>query len=286
MATALSEVMARYLAGTPAGARPTYRSNLEAWFRWCADNGFDALHAERWQIEAFCGFRHDQLGNTKHTVNGQLSSIRCFYRYLEEEGFIDSNPAEHARGQRVHYWSDGSWLTEEEAREFLRLAEQRREAYVYGACCLMLLNGTRVRETLALDVTDRGHVGVIPTVHLRRKLEWMQTIAVSSRTDAALDRAAGRREAGPLFVWRGKRVTSPQLGKIVVELGEQVGADRRITNHSLRRTFATLSRKMGVPDRQIMVSGGWSSRSMIDYYDMSRMSVEENATFAVSDLLS
>ena len=277
--------MARYLAGAPAGMRAAYRGQIEAWFRWCADNGFDALHAERWQIEAFCGFRHDRLGNAKTTVNGQLSAIRCFYRYLAEEGFIDSNPAEHARGQRVHKWSDGSWLTEDEAREFLRLAERRREAFAYGACCLMLLNGTRVGETLALDVTDRGHVGGIPTVRLRRKLEWMQTIAVSGRTAAALDRAAGRRRSGPLFMWRGRRVTNHQIGRIVSELGEQAGADRRITNHSLRRTFATLSRKMNVPDRQIMASGGWSSRSMIDYYDMSRMAVEENATFVVSDLL-
>ena len=62
--------------------------------------------------------------------------------------------------------------------------------------------------------------------------------------------------------------------------GEAAGADG-ITPHSLRRTFCTLSRDAGIPDRDIMASAGWSSPHMLDYYDMGRRA----AKAAVGDAL-
>lgn len=50
-----------------------------------------------------------------------------------------------------------------------------------------------------------------------------------------------------------------------------------ISPHSLRRTFCTLSRDAGVPDRDIMAAGGWNSPQMLDYYDMSRRGLNGKA---------
>lgn len=61
-----------------------------------------------------------------------------------------------------------------------------------------------------------------------------------------------------------------------------VGIERVITPHSLRRTFVTLARNAGIPDRDIMASGGWSSVAMLDRYDRERASVERHAGIALS----
>lgn len=43
------------------------------------------------------------------------------------------------------------------------------------------------------------------------------------------------------------------------------------------RTFCTLSRDAGVPDRDIMAAGGWNSPQMLDYYDMARRGLDGRA---------
>ena len=87
------------------------------------------------------------------------------------------------------------------------------------------------------------------------------------------------------MLFRSKRVTYPQLVSVVTSLGEKVGSARRITPHSLRRSFATTARSQRVPDREIMASGGWSTREMLDRYDMNRLAVENAASVAVAESL-
>lgn len=58
-----------------------------------------------------------------------------------------------------------------------------------------------------------------------------------------------------------------------------------ISPHSLRRTFCTLSRDAGVPDRDIMAAGGWNSPQMLDYYDMSRRGLNGKAGDGLQDYL-
>ena len=58
-----------------------------------------------------------------------------------------------------------------------------------------------------------------------------------------------------------------------------------ISPHSLRRTFCTLSRDAGVPDRDIMAAAGWNSPQMLDYYDMSRRGLNGKAGDGLQDYL-
>lgn len=186
---------------------------------------------------------------------------------------------------KLRRWSDGSWLPQEQAAPFLDLAEADRRAFVGAACCLLLLNGLRASEPLKLGVSDYYRVGDTPVVHVNRKFDWMQEVGLSERAANAVERAIGERRKGPLLVWRGKRVTYQQLNKVIADLGEKVGAARRITPHSLRRSFATEARRRKVPDREIMASGGWSTREMLDRYDMNRLAVENTASVAVAESL-
>lgn len=285
MAQAVNELIASYLASTPAASRATYRRVMGMWLRWCADNDVSVLGVRRVHIDAYRIWRIERLGRQPGSVAGELVPICGFYSYLWQERIIERNPAEHVKRPKLRRWSDGSWLTDEQASRFLHLAEQDRRPFVGAACALMLLSGLRVGETLALDVGDYYHVSDMPVVHVRRKFDWMQEIGIPERCATASDRAKGERGDGPLLVYRGRRVRNATINGIVVKLGERCGAERRITPHSLRRTFATTARAHGVPDREIMASGGWSTREMLDRYDMGRLAVSNTASRTVANAL-
>lgn len=75
-----------------------------------------------------------------------------------------------------------------------------------------------------------------------------------------------------------------RLCAIVRNAAQAVGA-RDITTHSLRRTFCTLYRDAGAPDRQIMASGGWNTAQMLDYYDMSALAMRGDTGRALDEYL-
>ncbi len=55
-----------------------------------------------------------------------------------------------------------------------------------------------------------------------------------------------------------------------------------ITPHSLRRTFATLSRESGVADIDIMTARGWAIKQMLDYYDIHHHAMEGKTAITLS----
>ncbi|MCH3975976.1 tyrosine-type recombinase/integrase [Bifidobacterium tibiigranuli] len=212
---------------------------------------------------------------TGHTMNSRKdgTGIVCgFYAYLLEQGAIESNPAERVRRPRVPRMSDGSSLTREQAARFLQLAESEPDD-AQALCLLLLLNGMRIGEALALDTADID-IGA-STVRITRKYGFVQHLRMPQETAAVLARITAGRDHGPLLRnAKGKRMNEAGADRIVSRLGRQAGAARRISPHSLRRTFATLSRDAGIPDRQITAMAGWADSDMLDYYDQGRMSTQ------------
>lgn len=286
MAATLTGLVGGYLSGV-GRSQKSYRRYLDLWFDWCALNGLDPLcDVRRVHIETF-GVWHVRERHVKPSwVNGAFTVICGFYRYAYEEGCIPVDPGVNVRRPRVRRWSEGSWLTERESRRFLVEAAADRRRFVLGCVCLLLLNGLRSGEVTRLNVPDFRTVDGMPVVHVRRKFDWMQDVGLSEYTSRVLRDLVGGRDSGALFRCNGKRVDAKLLVATVAGIGERIGCERRITPHSLRRTFATLAREHGVPDLEIMASAGWATPMMIDYYDMARLSVTNKATNVVSDLLS
>lgn len=282
MAQTLSRLIGEYLIGVPMASRDSYKTRLDLWMQWCADNQINVLDARRFHIDAYRVWRQERLGLAPGTVAFDLTPVCCFYEYLWQERYLDRNPAMHVKRPHVKRWSDGSWLSDRQSAMFLELAQRDRRAFVAASCALMLLNGLRVREVIDLNVSDYYRQAGQPVVHVNRKADWMQEVGLSPKAASLVERARATRSSGPLLLVRGKRVTYIQVHDIIVSLGEQCGAERTITPHSLRRTFATMSRRAGVPDRAIMASGGWSTREMLDRYDMGRFAITNEAGLAVS----
>lgn len=272
----VSDMIAGFLAGLTPGTRARYRSVVSRWLRWCADNGIDMLRAKRTHIEVFAAYGDGMRPAAKNTVYKNLSVVCGLYRYMCEEGYIDCDPGEHVRRPKMYGHSDGSYLTREQARLFL--AEARgMDARTDALCSLLLLTGARVSEALGLDVEDCHLDDGRPWVRFDRKGDWSQRVAIPSEASKALARLIGGRRHGAVFREdSGARLRQQTAVGIVSSVALRVGVPD-ISPHSLRRTFCTLSRDAGVPDRDIMAAGGWSSPQMLDYYDMSRRGLNGKA---------
>ncbi|GDY96411.1 hypothetical protein MCC01947_13290 [Bifidobacteriaceae bacterium MCC01947] len=191
---------------------------------------------------------------------------------------------EHVRRPKLYGHSDGTYLTREQARLFLDEA-RGMGARTDALCSLLLLTGARVSEALGLDVEDCHLDDGRPWVRFDRKGDWSQRVAIPSDAAEALARLIGERRRGAVFREdSGARLRQQTAVGIVSSVALRVGVPD-ISPHSLRRTFCTLSRDAGVPDRDIMAAGGWNSPQMLDYYDMSRRGLNGKAGDGLQDYL-
>lgn len=281
------EVVADWLAPYTGRTRVAYTSHVRRWVRWCVTNGLDPWEARRAHIETWARLLREREGLAPKSIAVMLSAVCGVYTYAYEEGHLDRDPAANVRRPQLAYLSTSTWLDRDELVRLLAAAEAHPDPNAGALCCILGLNGTRIGETLALDIEDLGQTGTTRTIHLRaRKRSSQLTVGISWRTAAAIDRAVGGRLTGPLL--RGPdhdRLAYVDAFDLVRQVATTAGIGRPITPHSLRHTFVTLSREVGVADRDIMASTGHQSPAMIDYYDRARLAVVHNATHALTEWL-
>lgn len=76
-----------------------YRTDIEAYMRWCAREKLDVLSVRHQQIRRYLAYL-DQAGYSRKTVNRHLSSVKGFYRWLVVEGRCQSSPADILSGPK------------------------------------------------------------------------------------------------------------------------------------------------------------------------------------------
>lgn len=271
----IEEAVAGYLAVYSGRTAAGYKCIVGKWLKWCGEEGIDPLDPGRTGIEAYRAWMSEKLSMRRSSVNNALSVICGMYRFAYEQGIIDRDPGEHVRRMRTWHKSEGTFLDRRGAALFLAAADSSGDPTVRALCSLLLLCGVRIGEALSLDVGDCDVDG--RKVRLDRKGDWSQVVSIPGKVADDLRALVRERSVGPVFRGRkGGRLGYIEARAIVAEVASSTGAEG-ITPHSLRRTFCTLSRDAGVPDVEIMASGGWSSQSMLDYYDMGSRGAKSRA---------
>lgn len=278
-----------YLAGclSPKTAK-RYGTSLRTWVDWCRGNEVDPMLATRADIERFGKEFEESNENGATTAAHLLTAVCGVYRFGFDAGYLKENPAAHVRRPKRPSRSTGTWLTQSECVRLMDWCEAMPDPTYAALVESYLLLGVRCGEPLACDVPDMRKVGDFWTLTVKRKAHdgkaVIQQVAMADRLYEAYARMLGKRKDGPLFVFlaTGNRLSSNLACRMVERACRMVGIERVITPHSLRRTFVTLARNAGIPDRDIMASGGWSSVAMLDRYDRERASVERHAGIALS----
>lgn len=252
---------ASFISGYRGSTRTNYGATLRKWLWFCEDTELDPWKVNRTHIE---GWLHTM---PPHAARHAATVVCGFYRDAHGNGLTRFDLSWGVRRPRVGRSRAGTYATREELGRMLRLA-RGVGGDTWALLAILILTGARVGETCNLTVEDveRDPIRLV----FRRKHHHIDSLVVPAGVVEALNPLLNRRHTGWLLRAGGGRLSTQQARLIVTSIAEQAGCRQRITPHSLRRSFVTVARDLGVCDEDIMAMTGHVDASMIDFYDRGR----------------
>lgn len=245
--TAFADVRQRWLdTFASMNTRAAYAVDLARFGQWCATHEALPLHADAATIAAF-HLAQQTAGHSVATQRRRWSALSSFFDYAVEIGVSTVNPTDTGQRPTVDTASSTMTLSPQAVEAYLAAAkalDPRLDALV----SLLVLDGLKLGEALALDVDDvRGRPPVL-TVRIRRR--GTDTRVPLQRASArAVSRCAGRRAGEPLFVSRPKRGAAHRLTRFGADhLLKKLAVDpdgAAVTYNALRRYHITAHHDTG-----------------------------------------
>jgi site-specific recombinase XerD len=239
------------------------------------------LAAHRVHVDGFVR-EAEAAGVAAATLARRLAALSGFYTYAVDEGLIARSPVTRVRRPKVLDDSPRLGIDREQMRALLETAEAdgpRSAALV----ALLGLNGLRISEALAADVSDLGVERGHRTLRLDRKGGRVAVVPLSPRTAAAVDELVGERTGGSIFITgSGRRLDRQAAWKIVRRLAVAAGITHAISPHSFRHGFVTNALDAGVSLRDVQDAAGHADPRTTRRYDRARHSLDRHATYAVA----
>jgi integrase/recombinase XerD len=256
----------QYDGSTLAG----YQGALREWLEWCDGQDLHPIRdVKRRHILEYANWAAQERGLSARTITVRLNVINGYYKHAVLEGALDANPSAYIKRPEVEFRSTTPTLSRDEI--FLLLdAARDYSARDHALFCLLGLNGLRIGEALALDVSDVISEDGAPAVSVSRRYGLRQTLPLAERTADAIEEAIGERDSGPLFLSKrtpGKRMARGDAQNLVKWYAKRVGIEQPISPQSFRRAFHTLSREAGVPEENIAAAAGHVRLRSVRYFD-------------------
>ena len=244
---------------------------------------------DRIAIRKYLSFLHRK--NKKSSIARKISTLRSFFRYLNREQLIPSNPAKSVSTPKVEKTLPTT-LTVDEAFRLMESPKSFSEKSspsgfknkrLRDRAILELLysSGLRVSELVGLDSNQIDQdLGIVKVMGKGRKERIVPVgIKAVESLKAYLDerglikglrpggKASGPEGEEPLFVNSlGGRLTARSVGRLIKKYTRHSGIFRKVSPHSLRHTFATHLLDAGADIREIQEMLGHSSLSTTQRY--------------------
>ena len=264
--------------------REAYATDLHQWIRWLAGQGVELLDAQRGHVLVWKSELEERLA--PGTVARKLSAISSFYGSAIADGALAANPCAHVRRPKVSQDSTRAGLDKD---EWLRLLAAATKAGPVEHVLVRLLgmNGLRVSEACSLRACDlrqeRGH----DVAAVTRKGGKRANIPLAPATAAAVHQLLELRGLAPDSACSLLPFDRYKAKDVVVRLTAAAGIEgKRITPHSLRHTFVTLSLEAGVPLHDVQDAAGHADPRTTQRYNRARNQLDHHATYVLTDYLS
>ncbi len=212
--------------------------------------------------------------NKKSTIARKLAAIRSFFQFCIKKKWLEDNPAKAVATPKQEKHMP-SFLSEDEMAQFLDLPQTRRPLDLRDRAALELLyaTGMRVSELAGLNLDDlnfserlirvRGKGKKERLVPFGKKAEDSLTFYIRSRPQVN----KGKIEANAVFLnYRGERLTSRSVERIVDKYIRLTALRRKISPHSLRHSFASHLLSRGADLRVIQELLGHESLATTQKY--------------------
>jgi len=189
--------------------------------------------------------RQQQAGRSPSSINRAIGATRSFFRFLFEEGYLETNPAQALRSIRLGPPLAPKHLTVPEVQRLLSQPDTETPTGRRDFAILMLLynTGLRVGELCALNREDVNLPaegwGALQVVGKGRRLHRLPINRPAA--DALLAYLADRDDTEPAFFLNrsGGRFSVRGIALLVNRHLRAAGINDRSGPHVLRHTFAT-----------------------------------------------
>jgi integrase/recombinase XerC len=219
-------------------------------------------------------------GIGKRSIARALSAVRTFYRYLQVNEIVDTNPGRAVGTPKIDAYLP-TYLGREQVDTVFGSAEERlrgepgdpvRAARDLSLLELLYSTGMRVSEIHGLNWADIDLIS--EQVKVRGKGRKERIVPLGGQAGLALRNYRAKREASPVrsdptavFVnVRGGRLSVSGIQKIVGAVLRQVDDRRGLSVHSMRHTFATHMLDAGADLRAVQELLGHASVSTTQIY--------------------
>lgn len=212
--------------------------------------------------------------NKKSTILRKLSSIKSFFKFLINKGYINKNPgalvSSPKRENRITRFA-----SVDEIFRLLSITDNNNPLSARDNAILELLyaTGMRVSELTNLKIEDIDLNSMIVKVFGKGRKERIIPIGSKSRDSLKVYLSLrnkllrNNRDVGWLFLnYRGGRLTSRSVGRITDKYISKSAMSKRLTPHSIRHSFATHLLDAGADLRSIQELLGHSSLSTTQRY--------------------
>jgi integrase/recombinase XerC len=242
-----------------------YQRDIEVFIDFLGDNRIQEIDSD--VISYYIAFLL-KYGFDKNTVARKLSSLKSFFKALKRMGSITENPAGVIKTPKKKKHLPG-FLTYEQVEKSMAIEDPRDSAImeVLYSC------GLRASELTGLNVGDVDmHQEEIRVMGKGGK---ERILPLGRRAREAILRYLGVRKGdvsghtgkAPLFLnYRGKRLTTRSLQRIVRKHLLQVARVSGTNPHILRHSFATHLLERGADLRAVQELLGHASLSTVQIY--------------------
>lgn len=218
--------------------------------------------------------RLQERKNKKSTIARKLAAIRTFLQFCMKKKWVEDNPAKIVATpkQEKHV---PSFLSENEMAEFLDIPDDKQPLDLRDKCVLELMyaTGIRVSELVGINLEDVDFTERLIRIRGKGKKERIVPFGKKAQDSlsfyirARIQFNKGQIDEQALFLnYRGERLTSRSVERIVDKYIRITAVRRKISPHSLRHSFASHLLSRGADLRVIQELLGHESLATTQKY--------------------
>lgn len=250
----------------------SYSSDIEQFIEFARQ-----AEAEIWDyplIRRFLAHLQRQ-GCARTSITRKIASLRSFFKYLQRKGIIETDLTAGVVPPKKDKKLP-KYLREEQIEALLEAPDPTDPLGIRDRAILETLyaTGLRVSELVAMDIDDIGDTDEVRTIGKRSKERIVlvgraarEAIAEYISSARPLMATKSNNSTNALFLnYKGTRLTSRSVGRIVDKYVASVSDSLKISPHSLRHTFATHLLANGANLRSVQELLGHESVSTTQIY--------------------
>jgi site-specific recombinase XerD len=180
-------------------------------------------------ITEFLGFLMSLRAYKPTTLHRVISTLSSFYRYLTIQGAVTANPMIGVVRPKIKE-KELLYLKHNQVMKLIESIPDEKDRLIVR---LIYATGVRVSELCAINIEDidvEDH-----TIRVKGKGGKIRTVFVDGDTLSTIDRFAGNRIMGPLFVGQQGKHISPRTVEHIFRKYAPPG----ITPHKIRHSYAS-----------------------------------------------